>query len=511
MKVLPFKTRRLVFANTFSNQNQILSGAINTTENPNTVNGKIDLFRNAMVEWCENTTIHRLKNFSRSKNVIHKIIFISLLLISTGYCISSISETVISYLKYDFITRMQITNETPAYFPVISFCNLKMLNKLSAKSYLQTILNDANNNSLINKTDYGDNIYGYVNDIETIIQSSVASEDQTIEFQKSAGYNLSDMLISCSFNWKTCSEKDFKFFFNSIYGSCYSFNADVPPKSVSVQGPDYGLTIELFMGDPNVQTEYELDDGIVVVIHNQTNKPYFNSQRNLVSLGTETDLKITRNFIEKLGQPYSACINFDNNTDFHSEISDYIINKLKIAYTQQYCFLLCLQKDVMQICNCSSIWLPQYLNATYCKADKLNCSSSVTMDILDGIDNNICNHECPLECNFVDYKISTSRSTYPTPYYKSLLSTHSKINSSGIAYNDIEKAVLRVNIFYESMTYILYQETVTMTPDTLCSNIGGVLGLCTGASVLLIIEVIELIIVLFHINKSRNNSADQIP
>ena len=37
----------------------------------------------------------------------------------------------------------------------------------------------------------------------------------------------------------------------------------------------------MFLGDPKIQTEYEYDAGLIIVIHNQTSKPYLNNDRIL--------------------------------------------------------------------------------------------------------------------------------------------------------------------------------------------------------------------------------------
>ena len=94
---------------------------------------------------------------------------------------------------------------------------------------------------------------------------------------------------------------------------------------------------------------------MILVIHNQSNSPYFNSERILVPVGAETDVKIVRNFISKLGGLYSLCIN--TNTDsssiknfyFPTEFYDYINQTLGLSYTQQYCFALCLQKQSINV------------------------------------------------------------------------------------------------------------------------------------------------------------------
>ena len=77
----------------------------------------------------------------------------------------------------------------------------------------------------------------------------------------------------------------------------------------------------------------------------------------------------------------------------------------------------------------------------------------------------------------------------------------SSLNSSGINIQDIDKAVLRVNVFYETMSYTTITETLSITPETFFSNIGGTLGLCLGVSILSIVEILELIINFYDVFK----------
>ena len=128
-----------------------------------------------------------------------------------------------------------------------------MLNKVTAQDVLQTVLYDSNNNSLINQSSYGDDINRYFTDMQASIQFSVATyANQSSSFKKSIGYDLNDMLMYCSYNWQPCTVQDFEYFFSSIYGSCYTFNRNIPAKQVSVGGPDFGLSIELFLGKKNI-------------------------------------------------------------------------------------------------------------------------------------------------------------------------------------------------------------------------------------------------------------------
>ena len=155
------------------------------------------------------------------------------------------------------------------------------------------------------------------------------------------------MLLSCRFNWEPCTVDDFTFFSNPAYGNCFTFNlksqsnsSTTDYKKVSVPGPDYGLSINLFLGKPDTESEYELNgNGIFVVVHNQSNSPLLNGDRVLASAGLETDIKVNRNFVTKQAAPYSKCLKDTTSTStFTSTYFDYLVKVLGVQYSQQYCY-----------------------------------------------------------------------------------------------------------------------------------------------------------------------------
>ena len=81
----------------------------------------------------------------------------------------------------------------------------------------------------------------------------------------------------------------------------------------------------------------------------------------------------------------------------------------------------------------------------------------------------VCSDICPIECNSISYSI--------TPY------------SRPWQYN-----LIGVSIYYENFYYTSNTEIPKISSDNLFANIGGILGLFLGASVLSFAELIEMVI-----------------
>ena len=56
------------------------------------------------------------------------------------------------------------------------------------------------------------------------------------------------------------------------------------------------------------QGVYMIQSGVKVIVHNQTYSPLVEQEGQLLSTNYQTDLGITRSFINKLEKPYSSCV-----------------------------------------------------------------------------------------------------------------------------------------------------------------------------------------------------------
>ena len=131
--------------------------------------------------------------------------------------------------------------------------------------------------------------------------------------------------------------------------------------------------------------------------------------------------------------------------------------------------------------------------------------------------NDQCNKECPIECNKIKYgldvkqfKFSTGDLNHLKTMFK-LNETNPKINLTSI--NVTENDFVGLVIYFGSMSFIQYTESPAMTGFSLLSNIGGILGLFLGMSLISLSELLEIVvqsIVMFFNSKTncRNKVKD---
>ena len=153
------------------------------------------------------------------------------------------------------------------------------------------------------------------------------SHDGELNIYKT-GFKLEHMLISCEYQNRPCTWRDFAWYHDYKYGNCYRFNGNdtlielrssPSPSPLLLNGggklrnstrpgAKNGLRLELFVGDPLTQQRYSYSSGIYLIVHNQSIVPVADETGIELATGLQTNVAVTRSFIRKLSRPYSNCI-----------------------------------------------------------------------------------------------------------------------------------------------------------------------------------------------------------
>ena len=199
----------------------------------------------------------------------------------------------------------------------------------------------------------------------------------------------------------------------------------------------------------------------------------------------------------KQKKPYSDCdfIEDDNgNIEYPSTFDRKYYDQIKSAgyeYSQSMCISFCQLDKIGNNCTlrASSINAPNNMD-NFCPDKRLNFlnSKKLLMDLAYSYYYNEdfdaeCAKYCPLECKKENYDVSLTKNDYYSSNY----------------WNYID---LYIN--YNSLSYLNYEESPSISVYNLVSNIGGAIGLLLGMSLLSIFEVLEMIFVnIFFIFKHK--------
>jgi hypothetical protein len=104
-----------------------------------------------------------------------------------------------------------------------------------------------------------------------------------------------------------------------------------------------------------------------------------------------------------------------------------------------------------------------------------------------------CSELCPLECDSIDYSLTTYTLDYPSVGNISKRDKSKHFNSKFRTYEEIHRNFYSLVIYYKDLKYTLIKEEPNMILADLISNIGGLMGVFTGLSFISFVEIIELL------------------
>ena len=234
----------------------------------------------------------------------------------------------------------------------------------------------------------------------------------------------------------------------------------------------------------------------------------------------DTNIAIFKYIKESLERPYSNCL-IKNNINLEAGLrTEYVelFTKLNLNYRSLNCDNMCYQLKILKACGCIDLNL-KYDNLKKVSVDRFcnhehNTSDSICLANLFADNgkalNDECEADCPLECDSTSYTFSNSYSIFPTDSSYSKLKKTSKYINFLHSVRNVEKELIKVNIYFDEMNYQYHGESPAMTVTDLLGNLGGTLGLFLGFSVLSTVEIIEFVINYYKNIKLIENSKFEI-
>jgi hypothetical protein len=230
--------------------------------------------------------------------------------------------------------------------------------------------------------------------------------------------------------------------------------------------------------------------------------------------GVQAYVSMEREFLHKLEDPYSDCLNDLNSppNEYSKILFSYFVKMNVTEYDRRFCELICFQEKLIKKCNCSDISTPKLNNESYCVSDtELNCMLMLSSYFKIVNTYKYCGKACPAKCNSIKYILKqTSRAHFTNPNYMRKLQSfdttrklfpHYYYYDSITSYNGIvrnitdlqlmqnyDQGYLRLSINYDSLYRIEINEKATISSDDVYNFFGQQIGFYLDASILTMTE-----------------------
>ncbi|KAK2172938.1 hypothetical protein NP493_919g01054 [Ridgeia piscesae] len=309
----------------------------------------------ALQEFCDSTTFHGLRNVSQANSVQRRLIWIIIVVISSGAVVYQCQNFVRLYFSWPVNTKTTLKEEEGnVVFPAVTICNQNAFRLVAAADndmyeWLADMFSQTNV-STFNYTAWG---VGNVSMMDVYLKNKHRKEDMIVRW-----------------NGKKCSHEHFNLTLTDA-GVCYTFITDSFVKSTGVQsGLQLVVNIEQYeyMKGPHDAV------GLKVLLHERGDIPLMQDFADAVPAGMNTFIAVDIAREINLPSPHGDCVK-DKQLHYFDR------------YSQNACFRECITNTVVNKCGCRDIYMPQS------SKESINVSASC---------------DCPKACYVMHYRVSAS-------------------------------------------------------------------------------------------------------
>ena len=359
--------------------------------------------------------------------------------------------SIIRLSREPISTSITLKRESKLSFPSVTICSLSIFNTDVLETQGQNVVADLE--ELFNKAHMHSNIAG-CKSVANKLANYTGCNVSWGELTYLTKYNLSDLIMDCSFVGKNCTD-DFEPI-NTVGGVCYTFNGpSTQTRTVQGTGIRQGLQLQLFAN--NQHFSLGKDHGYRIIIHNPDEIPRPESEGIAVGLNSTVYIGMRR-------------VDLIDKTQFYQCRRENTNQKLSFpkypSYSPSLCESECLFTFLADQCKCSETMLYTPDSSRYdqreCKFPDICCEVDAFFAVNDHCD-------CPPKCDTVAHTLTVSSST----------------NAKGF---------IGVNVFYESLILETRETTDSYTMWSLISDIGGNTGLFMGFTLLSGVELFMFVV-----------------
>ncbi len=494
-------------------------------------------------EFLTSTSMKGVPRIIKSPNICLRGMWFIAVITSLGICMLQANSLVASYWKYPKITSIteHYINMAHGSIPPteVMICNLNPIasnsnrvvdDEHSLESFITKVIN-------ITVCDgCSDTDYTYWMGIRRKLRSTIGYFEYLGKTKIGRlGQSQESFIVDCKAMRVSGVEKD--------YFPCHSY---VTIHEVITQylfkcfllrftnkaftAPIYGISVVLYLDNYDLEwhkyfsysSDFLQRKGVMVDILSPGDPPLGSRRSMFFPPGTFTDIRMYYERRTRLGPPYGDCC---------SEVSkDLYVNKTwaghAVNYSEQSCVSLCVEKLLLQTCGCIDAYgiiimdHTETLGYPYCGDVKLG--AVVFKAFLQCVKQNIrslsaqCSKQCPRRCYGTYHHAVTSSSRWPIdpipqqfyqqyiagkPYEfrfnRELFNDSNMANRYGIldtATYQVTSNFLRIDSYFSENEILDMKDEVKITWAALLSQLGGTLNLWSGITVIVIVELLELII-----------------
>ncbi|XP_033244335.1 pickpocket protein 19-like [Drosophila miranda] len=326
-----------------------------------------------------------------------------------------------------------------------------------------------------------------------------------------------DIIVPNSCQWRSTTFDCCEYFVmeKTEFGFCLVFNSDFSPRSKEIKkregskfyprhnakaGQSTGLNFDLLLNESFKRPNSLATDKVYIMIKKpdqMSNVVYSITQNTETYVTVRPDLTWTDETTRSIPPERRNCLFVDEQLELDPADS---AKKYGKPFQLTNCLNRCHESYLIQLCNCSlPIFFLHNQKVKECTATSLRCIARHNdifsydkrreEDALFSATKPGMTCSCLVNCYLLDYYTATT--TLP-------------LSAKRIP-KDPQQKLFRVDVHYQVETTPLYRTSLEFTTIDLIANLGGIFGLCLGASMVSAFELIYYLTVGFGMHLYDNS------
>ncbi|EDO49452.1 predicted protein [Nematostella vectensis] len=438
-------------------------------------------------DFLHTLTLHGFRFVFERGPTIRKVLWLAILLFAVGMLMMQSKKSIQKYFDHPITTSVQVEFLEEIQFPAVTICNFNLFPYYLINGTIGEKVKTAPNllilfffsRPLLSESFFFEKDFGELDE-----------KFDFAEFVRTHGHRIDHMIKKCRWKSQPCGPENFTAVITE-FGLCYTFNSGMkghPLLKVQRAGVDYALRLQLSVQQDQYYGSLRDSSGFKVMVHDQEEPPLINELGIAIQPGTHTFCGLRKEEMHNLPAPFkTAC-------------RDMQLEGFK-KYTKSACLLKCRADYVMKMCKCRSYDLkgpappcqPREVKNCVWPAMGTCMFKQMTVQV------------CPVPCEITKYQTQLSYAQTPAKHFSEVLARRKHINKD-VMRHYLRDNFLELDVYFEEMQVTLIQQRQAYDQESLFGDIGGQVGLFLGASILTVLEFLDLLWrILIHKFKKRKN------
>lgn len=307
--------------------------------------------RSIFLDYLLAASTHGLRSMGRAYSTFNRIFWIISFTTAFGFMLYFVITAARQYYAYPTQTKIDIRLDRNMAFPAVTVCNGNPFRYDRVNQSLGSYFYKTNqSNTTFNQT--------FINSLIVPLIVDLVNKNET-EKLRWMGFQLSDILLQCTYNKIDCSNS-FTPSFSTVYGNCFTFNWQTSQKLFTLNdfGNNYvskeGLSMQFYIAQEMYFPSLDYDTGLAVLIHDNNELPLPNEDSLSLQPGSSHLITYRKTKTTFLPTPYTNCTS-DVSTDMDALYKTTFDNDSAtsaIFYSESVCLELCEQAYIFSRCSC---------------------------------------------------------------------------------------------------------------------------------------------------------------